>query len=138
MPPMRFPAVHGNAKGFKVLRPATRNADSHRSLLKTHWIHSRHPSERLLQDPWQTFLDVVVAVAIIAEGIRLFRSDHTSLIAVVAVLLVGLAASIARVRAPSLALTVSAVVAVLLPLVTGQHITGWSLLEINLASYASH
>lgn len=98
--------------------------------------HSGRPRRGVLRDPWQLFLDAVLAVTVIVEGVRLLSADSTSAVALV-VLLIGLTAGIGRRHAPAVALAMSALVAVLLPMDTGQHIAGWSLLEISLASYAS-
>jgi signal transduction histidine kinase len=87
-----------------------------------------------IPDLWQLFFDVVVVAVVMMEAYRIGPSggDFGSF----ALLAGGLAATVLRRRLPAPALAATALLTVLLPLQTGQHLTAWSLLEVCLASFA--
>jgi signal transduction histidine kinase len=87
-----------------------------------------------IPDLWQLFFDVVVAAVVVMEASRISQAgaDFGSF----ALLAGGLTAAVVRRRLPSLALAATALLTVLLPVQTGQHLPAWSLLEVCLASFA--
>lgn len=91
---------------------------------------------RIVRDAWQLFLDVLVAAVVGLEGFRILQAGTPDVAALALLILSGLAAGILRRVAPGGALVVAATVAILLSWQSGQHLAGWSLLEICLASFA--
>lgn len=91
-------------------------------------------SNSRIPDLWQLFFDVVVVAVVVMEGYRISQAgaDFGSF----ALLVGALAATVLRRRLPGQALAATALLTVLLPLQTGQHLPAWSLLEVCLASFA--
>lgn len=87
-----------------------------------------------IRDLWQLFFDVAATAVVVMEGYRISQAgaDFGSF----ALLAGGLAATVLRRRLPAPALAATALLTVLLPLQTGQHLPAWSLLEVCLASFA--
>ena len=88
-----------------------------------------------IPDLWQLFFDVVAVAVMAMEGYRISQAGPD--LASFALLAGGLAAAIViRRRLPGLVLAAVALLTVLLPLQTGQHVPAWSLLEVCLVSFA--
>ncbi|YCK79895.1 histidine kinase (plasmid) [Arthrobacter sp. D3-18] len=85
-------------------------------------------------DLWQLFFDVVALAVVVMEIYRISQAgvDFGSF----ALLTGGLAATVLRRHLPGSALATTALLTVLLPLQTGQHLPAWILLVVCLASFA--
>lgn len=88
-----------------------------------------------IPDLWQLFFDVVAVAVVVMEGYRISQAGADS--GSFALLAGGLAATVLRRRLPAPALAATALLTVLLPLQTGQHLPAWILLEVCLASFAA-